>query len=110
VGYGLQQPEKTAGAFVEGLNQTVQAYQTAEDEIQKSFGGGGGHGVLTPIDHGPRLEPGPVHRPVIDPGPIEQPGPAHRPVIEPVGYIAPPRIQFGPTPEQTDPQSEGTSQ
>ncbi|WP_042412668.1 type VII secretion target [Streptacidiphilus anmyonensis] len=119
-GYGLQQLEKTAGAFVEGLGATAKAYQTVEEEIQKSFGGsgsGGGHGMLTPIDQGPRYEPGPVHRPVIEPGPIEQPGPIERPgpvgeppVGEPVGFIPPPRIRFGPTPEPTAPQNGGAAQ
>jgi hypothetical protein len=131
--YGLQQLEKTTGTFVEGLDATVKAYRTAEEEIQKSFGGGGAHGVLAPIDHGPRMEPGPVHRPVIEPGPIEQPGPIARPfpvgappinepvgtiptpilhvepTPEPVGYIPTPRIHFGPTPEPADPQNGGVS-
>jgi hypothetical protein len=138
-GYGLQQLEKTTGAFVEGLDATVKAYRAAEEEIQKSFGGGGAHGVLAPIDHGPRMEPGPVHRPVIEPGPIGQPGPIRQPgpierpfpvgaqpvnepvgtvptpilhvepTPEPMGYIPPPRLHFGPTPEPADPQNGGAS-
>ncbi|MEY9843780.1 hypothetical protein ABH940_000844 [Streptacidiphilus sp. BW17] len=109
-GYGIGQLAKTTQAFADGLKATVQAYQSAEDEITKLFGGQPG-GTTTyqpgPVHLGPtkpgptpmpppRITPEPTPGPLPGPGPEPEPGPGPEP-RPPWGYGAPP-INTEPTP------------
>lgn len=112
--YGLGQLAKTTQAFADGLKATVQAYQSAEDEITKLFGGQPG-GTTTyqpgPIRRiGLEPKPEPLPGPVPGPGPLPGPQPTPMPGPEPEpgpGPMPRPPGGYGPPPINTEPPMPG---